>query len=178
MGMANKRRTWSTTLKNFWVDLILFIAFIVDWNTHFTGLTIHEWLGMGLIALFVYHILLHWRWIGAVTRRLTQRLPTVDRIKYLVDVLIYLDMVILIASGLWISEIAMRQLGLTVVRSGFWRWLHFASADWALWLVGLHLALSWQWVVECMRRYVWQPFFGPARLFSKLLGDKPAEVIQ
>lgn len=176
--MSNKKRTWSTTLKNFWVDLVLFLAFIIDWNLRLTGLTIHEWLGIGLIALFVYHILLHWRWIGAVTQRLTQRLPAVERIKYAVDLLLYLDIVALIASGIWISEVAMRQLGLPLAASGFWRWLHFASADWALWLVGLHLALSWQWVVECTRRYLWQPFTQPGRLWSKRIGTEQAEVVQ
>jgi Domain of unknown function (DUF4405) len=176
--MSNKKRTWSATLKNFWVDLILFLAFIIDWNLRFTGLAVHEWLGIGLIALFIYHILLHWRWIGAVTRRLTQRLPAVERIKYAVDLLLYLDMVILVASGIWISEVALRQLGVTVAPSGFWRWLHHASADWALWLVGLHLALSWQWIVECTRRYLGQPLLRLGRFGSKRVESAPAEVVQ
>ena len=33
---------------NYVLDLALIVAFLVDWNLRFTGLTVHEWLGIVL----------------------------------------------------------------------------------------------------------------------------------
>ncbi len=112
--MFAKASKLSLTKLNLWVDIVLFIAFIIDYNTRFSGIPIHEWLGIALIAPFVYHLLLHWQWIVTMITRLTQKLPTVERIKSVVDLLLYVVMVIVIASGIWISEVAIGQLGITI----------------------------------------------------------------
>ena len=154
-------RRLSETLKNFWLDIAIFVAFVIDWNLRLIGLTIHEWLGIALGALLLYHLLMHWNWIVAVGRRLISRLPALERIKALVDILFFVNMVLLIASGLWISEVAMRQIGITAEPGILWRRLHTLSADWALWLLGLHLALNWRWITNAARRYLWHPLTRP-----------------
>lgn len=154
-------RRLSETLKNFWLDIALFFAFIIDWNLRLTGLAIHEWLGIALGVLLVYHLLLHWKWIVAVGKRVVGRLPALERLKALLDILLFVNMVVLIASGLWISEVALRQLGITAEAGFFWRRLHTLSADLTLWLVGLHLALNWRWITNAARRYLWQPLTRP-----------------
>jgi len=35
-------RRLSETLKNFWLDIAIFVAFVIDWNMRLIGLTIHE----------------------------------------------------------------------------------------------------------------------------------------
>ena len=154
----------SATLKNFWLDIVLFIAFIVAWNVHFTGLAIHEWLGILFGGLLVYHLLLHWNWIVGVGKRVVGKLPAMERLKYVVDILLFVNMVVVVATGIWISEVAMGQLGVSFETNMLWRQLHALSADWILWLVALHLALNWRWVTNTAKRYLWQPV---ARLFSK-----------
>lgn len=155
----------SITLKNFWLDILLFLAFVVDMNVRLTGLAIHEWLGIGLGLALAYHVALHWDWVVAVTRRLLGRLPTVQRVKYLVDLALFLDMVLLIATGLWISEVALPGLGWSVAQRPIWRQIHHVTAELSLWLAGLHLALNWGWIADAWRRYVWQPL---ARWASRL----------
>lgn len=94
-------------------------------------------------------------------RRVVGQLPALQRLKALVDILFFVNMVVLVASGLWISEVAMRQLGISVEPGFFWRSLHTLSADWVLWLLGLHLALNWRWLTNAARRYLWQPLTRP-----------------
>ena len=161
------KRRWSETLKSFWLDIVLFFAFIVDMNTRFTGIAIHEWLGIGIgIALF-YHLMLHWKWIVAITKRIFSKLPTAHRIRYLVDILLFVDMVVLIVTGLWISEVAMQQIGLLPQRSRFFSVLHRLTADWSIWLVGLHLALSWDWIVINFKKYILRPITSMTRRQAK-----------
>ncbi|HAJ34502.1 MAG TPA: hypothetical protein DCL15_02245 [Chloroflexi bacterium] len=161
LGRARSARRFSETLKNFWLDIVLFFAFIIDWNLRFTGLAIHEWLGIGLGVLLVYHLLVHWSWIVAVGKRLAGRLHVQERLKVLLDILLFVNMVILIASGLLISEVALRQVGIHAEAGFVWRRLHTLSADWILWLMGLHLAFNWRWITNAFRRYVWQPLARP-----------------
>lgn len=160
-GRQRSTRRLSETLKNFWLDIVLFLAFIIDWNLRLTGLAIHEWLGIALGVLLVYHLLVHWEWIIAVGKRLVRRLPAQERLKALLDILLFVNMVILIASGLLISEVAVRQLGIHAEAGFAWRRLHTLSADWILWLMGLHLAFNWRWITNALRRYVWQPLTRP-----------------
>ncbi|MEZ4593680.1 MAG: cytochrome b/b6 domain-containing protein [Chloroflexota bacterium] len=151
------KKRWSQTLKNYWLDIALFLAFIVDMNTRFTGISIHEWLGIGFGIALIYHLLLHWDWIISISKRLFRRLPGGQRLRYVINLVLFVDMVILTMTGIWISEVALRQLGITVAPNFFWRRLHEMTADLAIWLVALHLALDWKWIVNTTRRYVWQP---------------------
>lgn len=163
VGMVTTERPrmqWAETLRNFWVDIALFLMFIVDMNTGFTGIPVHEWLGIVFGGALIYHLLLHWPWIANATRRLVQRLPAIQRIRYGIDLLLFVDMVIVVVTGIWISEAALPQLGLPVARNFFWRQLHHMSSEWIVWLVGLHLALGWSWLTNAWRRYLWRPLFG------------------
>lgn len=155
-----KRFRLSETLQNFGIDIALFLAFVVDMNVRFTGIGIHEWLGIAFGVSLIVHLLLHWKWISTITLRLFKRIPGIDRINYLLNILLFVDFVVLVVTGLWISEVAMQQMGLPVQRGFAWRMLHTLSADISIWLIGLHLAFNWKWVVSAAKRYLWQPVFG------------------
>lgn len=151
------RRGFSQTFTNFWLDIVLFLVFMIDWNVHLTGITIHEWLGILFGVLLIYHLFLHWNWMAAVLKRLFDRLPGIERVKAFFDALLFINMVVVVATGLWISEAAMQQLGLPTAPSPLWRLLHHLSAEWVLWLVGIHLALNWRWITNTAYRYIWKP---------------------
>ena len=154
------RQKLGSVFKNFGVDMVLFIVFVVEMNVHFTGISIHEWLGIAAGMAIVVHLLLHWEWIVTVMRRIVGKLPAIQRIKYILDILIFIDFVVIGATGLWISKVAMGQIGVEFAHNSFWRWLHTSSADWGVWLIGLHLALNWKWVLNALKCYVWQPVAG------------------
>ena len=152
-----KRKRFSETVKNYWLDIALFFAFIIDMNTRFTGISIHEWLGLGFGIALIYHLLLHWNWIASLTKRLFRKLPGGQRLRYGIDLILFVDMVVLTMTGIWISEVAMQQLGLSFEHNFFWRRLHEQTADLAIFLVALHIALDWKWIVSTTKRYLWQP---------------------
>lgn len=79
------KRRFSQVLVNFWVDIILFIAFIFSMNYGFTGIVIHEWLGIAFGISLIYHLLLHWKWIVAMSKKLLGRMPGMNRLKYVVN---------------------------------------------------------------------------------------------
>ncbi len=167
-----KKKRFSETLKNYWLDIALFFAFIIDMNTRFTGLAIHEWLGLGFGAALIYHMLLHWNWIVSITKRLLGKLSGGQRLRYLIDLVLFIDMVVLTMTGIWISEVAMRQMGLSFGEGFFWRRLHEQTADLAIWLVALHIALDWKWIVSTTKRYLWQPLTKKRRTVPTVAGGE------
>ena len=73
---------WFTRI-NLLVDGTIFIGFLVAMAPRFSGLAVHEWLGIAFAAAIVTHLLLHWDWIVSVTARIFNKaLQQKQRINY------------------------------------------------------------------------------------------------
>lgn len=143
---------------NLMVDLAIFGAFLVAMAPRFSGLAIHEWLSLAFGAALFVHLLLHWQWIVEITKRFFKNAAWMARINYVLNSLLFITMTVVMLSGLLISEIALPTLGIPLRGEWTWRQIHTLSADAVLVLVGLHIALHWQWVVDALKRYVPRPF--------------------
>lgn len=56
-----------------------------------------------------------------------------------------------------ISESALPALGMSFAAGGSWRMIHTTTANLSLGLIGLHVALYWQWIVNAVRNYIVKP---------------------
>ena len=152
--MQARPRALNRNTLNLVIDSVIFAAFLVAMAPRFSGIAIHEWLSIAFGAAIITHLLLHWQWIVQITRRLFGKVQGSARLNYLLNALLFIDMTIVIFTGLLISEAALPQLGITLARGFAWRRLHGLSADLAVFLSGLHIALHWQWIVGMIRRFV------------------------
>jgi len=145
-----RRRPSGLASVNYVLDALLVIAFLVDFNLRFTGLTVHEWLGIVLGVTITLHTVLHWDWIARTVRRL---LSTRNRQRFsaAVNLLLFIDIVLLVASGILISRVALPGLS---DPDAFWRWLHIETADLSRILLGIHIALSWRWLWGMTKRVI------------------------
>jgi hypothetical protein len=57
----------------FWLDATLLVSICALQTVPFTGLVLHEWLGLAMVGLVFAHLLLSWNWIVSLSR---QGLPT------------------------------------------------------------------------------------------------------
>ena len=144
---------------NWGLDLVLTGSFAILMEPDVSGLTLHEWGGLVLAAALLIHTVLHWKWVGAVTRRFLGRLAggtlaAQVRAKYLVDAGIALAFLTITLTGIGISTTlgTAQALGLNEAVVITLRDLHFFASDLALILAGLHLALNWKWIVNTTRR--------------------------
>ena len=145
------------------LDILIFIAFLIAMEPRSSGITIHEWLATSILAVLVVHLLLSWDWIVQTTRRFLGKLNTQTRLNYILNWSLFIDVMLLMLSGLVISESVMPTLGIGLPRNFAWRGLHEFSANMFIVLLGLHTALHWSWVVDTFKRYVFQPI---GRMFS------------
>lgn len=154
---ASRRRVPARTRLDFWLDALLLLAYTLAYSLGFTGIPSHEWLGIGLGAVLLVHLTLHWDWVIRTTRKLLRRGGR-DRFVWLIDLLLLACMTLCIASGILISEAALPELGISLPASFFWRQMHGATATLTLILVPVHAALRWRWIVSVARRFAaWRP---------------------
>ncbi len=147
----------SRNLINLAIDMAIFVAFLVAMAPHFSGMAIHEWLGVAFGAAITSHLLLHWPWIVHVTKRFFGKLQWSARLNYVLNALLFIDMTVIIFTGLMISETVLPTFGLTATHGGEWNDLHETSANLSVLLTGLHVALHWQWIVNMTKRFVIAP---------------------
>lgn len=130
-------------------DILLFIGFVFVYADDFTGLGLHEWIGIAFGAALLVHLSLHWDWVVRTTRRML----TVSgrrRFMWLLNFMLAADLVLCIGSGIVIS--GLRVFGVTFSGDPFWSSLHGETAVVAVALVGIHIGLDWRWVTSALRR--------------------------
>jgi hypothetical protein len=142
---------------NLIVDSAIFLAFLVAMAPRFSGMAVHEWLGIAFGVAIVTHLLLHWQWLVEVTKRFFGKAQWSARVNYILNALLFVDVTIIIFTGLMISRSALPLLGIELGQGGSWRMLHTLTANLFLALVGLHIALHWQWIASTVKRLALAP---------------------
>jgi hypothetical protein len=163
MNNEGSKNTASQTKIKLWVDVLIFIAFLIAMDPHTSGLAIHEWLTLSMLAALTVHLLLSWDWIMEITSRFLGKMGTQNRLNYILNWLLFIDGTLIMISGIMISEVALPLMGIKLPMGFAWRSLHDMSANIGLALLGLHTALHWGWIVTAFNKYLVQPV---ARLFS------------
>jgi Domain of unknown function (DUF4405) len=142
---------------DFWFDAVILVGYLVAYSYGWTGVVIHEWLGIGLGIALLLHLTLHWDWVIRTTGRLLRpRGP--DKLIWAVNLALLFGMTLCVASGIAISRVALPELGLATLESPFWFRLHALTAEVTVGLVPVHVALRWRWVAGVGRRLLaWRP---------------------
>jgi cytochrome b561 len=150
--MQPDRKQGNQNAVNLAVDTVIFLIFLVVEAPKFSGLPIHEWLGIAIGAGALTHVLLHWSWIIEISRRFFGKAQALARVNYVLNLLLFIAITTIIFTGLMISETVMPLLGITVAQNRMWRSVHTTTASLFIGLVALHVALHWQWFVSLLRR--------------------------
>ncbi|MFD3163422.1 DUF4405 domain-containing protein [Herpetosiphon sp. NSE202] len=157
MQTATKPKIGNRNKTNYLVDLVIGMSFLIATAPNATGEPIHEWLSMGLLAMIMVHLLLHWHWIVAITKKLFGNVAWQQRINYMLNISLFIDLTIIMFTGVMISKTVVPLLGLKLPSNMTWRSLHGLASNVVVVLVGLHLALHWDWIVRSSKRYLLQP---------------------
>lgn len=155
-----------------WIDMGLFAGFLLAFWLDLTRLELHQWLGVALAVLSVYHLLLHQKWVEAVSERFFGHTSRQARHFYLLDTLLMAGFTLISATGLLISS----WLNLPLEETSILREMHVWSAIATAGLVVLKLGLHSSWIVQALRRSFasLQPAPVPAGAQPAASGDRRA----
>jgi hypothetical protein len=148
------------TLTKFGLDLAIFVGFLLALDPRATGIAVHEWLSIAAAAAIVVHLLLSWNWIVGVSRRFFKQTAWRARVNYILNWLLFIDGVLILLTGLMISRVVLPTLGIQLGGNRFWNSLHSLSADGSIFILGLHVALHWDWIVNVVKTYLLRPVAG------------------
>ena len=165
--MNSISKSKSNTKTKLVLDILIFIGFLVAMDPRSTGVAIHEWLTIASMAAVITHILLSWDWIVQLTKRFFRMSALRPRLNYILNALLFIDVVLIMYTGIMISEAFVPSLGFSLPRNFNMRELHDMTANLFVLLLGLHTALHWDWIVNAFKRYIFQPI-------GRLLSSKRA----
>lgn len=117
------------------------------------GESIHEWLGIAMLLLFLGHHALNWRWYRGLPRG---KWPPARVLQTVVNTALLLVMAGLAVSGIIMSRYVFSLLPVRGGR-GFARTLHMLIAYWGFCVMSLHLGLHWGMVLAAGRKLVKNP---------------------
>ncbi|WP_080799119.1 DUF4405 domain-containing protein [Arabiibacter massiliensis] len=138
--------------RNLAIDLVALAVYLVVANPAITGIGLHEWLGLGVLAAFFVHLLVHADWSVEALRGSLSR-PSWGRTGNLVlDVLIVLAFMATTVSGIMVSGAVLPALGLYAEGYRFWDPLHAMSAKALLALLLVHVVVHWRWIAAWFRK--------------------------
>lgn len=121
------------------VDVLMTFALLFLMGYQFWGDVAHEWVGAGMFVLFLLHHILNGNWYKSL---LKGKYTPLRLFRLIVDLLVLLDMIGLMVSGVMLSGHVFAFLS---IRGGmsFARLLHMAVSHWGFVLMALHLGLHW-----------------------------------
>ena len=149
-----KAKTRDRTRINLLLDLGLALFFAVEMEDHFTGLALHELLGVLFAAVLVVHVVLHWDWVVSITRTFFQKLIHESRLNYVLNVVLLLDVVVVSVTGIAVSETLGLHFGLSGATLTDWQTVHAFSSHLCLVLTALHVALHWRWIATNVGKHL------------------------
>ena len=163
-GESAKLAQWRLKI-TFWLDVTLLVSICALQTVRFTGLILHEWLGLAVVGMVLAHLLLAWSWIVSQSRRFFTLQSISARINYLLNLSLFAAVTAAIYSGILISQKAIPTLTRSKAAPDMaWRWdtLHHQFSQIVVMLVGFHLAINWEWVLAAGQR-IFRRFLEGAR---------------
>jgi hypothetical protein len=139
------------TVRDALLDVTMFVSFLIATAPRWSGLAIHEWLSIALAGTVIVHLLWHWQWIIQVGKSFVGALSFTARLNYLLNAAFFVSFVLLMYSGIAISEDAMPWLGVSAFNNRAWRMHHHTLSDITLIIMAIHVAVNWQWIVNLFR---------------------------
>ena len=139
-------------LFKFLLDIGMAIVFVLMYSKMAISLTFHEIGGLALLSTFLFHILINWKWVVVVTKKLFSKdIPMKTKLGYFINILLLLSFVFIGISGIMISKIVFH-----ISNSGSlpWKAIHYSCSALALILVGIHLGLHKQFITNMLTKVI------------------------
>lgn len=136
----------------FALDTVMGLSFVLFFNKNVLGgLAFHEMAGLFFAGAYLTHILLNVRWVQRVTLKMFDRsLSWRVRVSYVLNFVLLISMTFIIVSGIMISRIVFPNMN--VGNEGWFKMTHISVSFLVLALIGIHVGLHWQWVVNMCKK--------------------------
>lgn len=148
------------TKLNLFLDIALTLIFVVEMEYHFTGIALHELMGLIFGVALIIHLILHWNWIVSITRTFFKKVWHESRLNYVLNLALFAAMFIATITGIMISKTLGLDLGLDMSLRMTTQYIHILASESTLLIIGLHVAMHWKWIASNVKKYLLSFNFG------------------
>ena len=135
------------------LDLVMFLVALLLECLSLTGLKLHEWIGFALCPLVLLHVVLQWDWFRAQFRKIAiGGAGGRARINSALNIFLLILMASTLISGVLISHQVVPLVEERLGQIHVWMWVHDVVNKFLFVILGLHLALNWNWLTAALRR--------------------------
>ncbi|MDD3452987.1 MAG: DUF4405 domain-containing protein [Bacilli bacterium] len=123
------------------IDIFMLFILIILYNLSFSGILIHEILGILIWLLFIIHLFLNYKWIISITKNISNVKKGVKKI-YIIDVLLFITFIMLTISGIKISQFLFTSFNDKDLL--LWSNIHNYASNISLLLISVHLIMHFK----------------------------------
>ena len=153
---------------NWWIDLILFVSFLITFFLDITGLIVHQWIGIVSIAIAAIHFFLHREWVKTIVYKFFHKRFGKARLNFVIDLSILFGFTVIGLTGVLMST----WLNLPLPNYDIWRQLHITSSVVTLVLIMVKIGLHLRWIEQATRKMLASALRMPANnLAPQVAGD-------
>lgn len=139
------------------LDIIMFVALIFLYKAKVLTLTYHEVMGLGIALFFLVHCLFNRTWIVDTSKKLfSKSTPTRTKFSYWITILLVIDFLLIIISGIFISKIIFRDAisSLNLGDTSIFRNIHLFCSALSPILIGIHVGIYWPMVKGFFAKHI------------------------
>ena len=130
------------------LDLLILIAFVAAMNPAWTGMPVHEWIGILIALPALLHLIVNADLVVRTATSLLEKGRASAKVNLAIDVLLFIAVVGVCASGALVTRGVADALGLPV--TGAWHAVHLWTADLTILLSIAHFALHVGWIGDAL----------------------------
>lgn len=130
------------------IDFLMTVLLLLLMSYQITGQELHEWLGTGMLVLFLLHNILNIRWYGSLFKGKYTLLRSMQAI---INIGVFASMLCLGFSGIVMSRHVFAGLPIHGPMATA-RTLHLAASYWGFVLMSIHLGFHWSMILGMFRR--------------------------
>lgn len=145
-GMTIKRKLQIVT------DIVMTILLPLLMSYQLIGEATHEWIGIGMFLILVFHHLLNQQWHKTLLRG---KYSWLRAFVTLTDVLLFFIMVSLTVSGIIMSRHIFTFLSFGGASGGA-RIIHMIASYWGFVLMSIHVGMHWNMIIGLINRMIWE----------------------
>lgn len=132
------------------LDICMVTVLALMYSKRVISMEFHEIGGLVLLGVFVIHILLNYKWVITITKKLfLKSIPVKTKVGYLLNLLLLISFILIGVSGIFISKVVFH---LTGNGSFNWKTIHYTSSAVALILTGIHIGLHFQFINSMFKK--------------------------
>lgn len=129
------------------VDAAMFVLFLLLMEYHLLPKAAHEWFGIAVFVLFIFHNALNYKWFTVLFKG---RYTALRIIQTIINFLLWAAMLGCMVSGMLVSVTVFAWLNIGGAMTG--RTLHMLATSWTFVLISVHLGLHWVMFVAMVKR--------------------------